>query len=399
MTYVINKYNGDILVSIPDRVVNTTATSIKLPGRDFPRYGEPIVEDLVWMLENFAGASPPSNPLVGQTWYDTQDNAIKVYNGSIWGGTGKIVAGTVPPDSPENGQLWYHTAKKQLFAWDTLEWVLIGPMGAFNSDDGVVQLQNRSSVDTTQVLDTLGGTHHILRMNVNGTTVAIVSKDPVFTPSPLITGFTTIGPGITLSNQVPDNKFRGTATSADTALNADNLGGINTSLFMRRDQTNVPTVNNSLNLGSSTLRFNTMFATTFNGTATSALYADLAERYHADAPMEPGTVVCLGGVNEITMCDQQGSDQVLGVISTQPALQMNSGAGDDVTHPYVALAGRVPVKVLAPVVKGDRLMASDQPGMAQVWNPVYGILSIIGRSLQDTTGDAPQIIEAVVGVK
>lgn len=399
MTYVINKYNGDALVSIPDRTINTNATSIKLPGRDLPRYGEPVVENLVWMLEHFAGASAPSNPIQGQIWYDTQSQSIRVYNGSLWGGTGKVIAGTTPPDSPENGQLWYHTAKKQLWAYDTGSWILVGPQGAFNSDDGVVPLTNRTSVDTTQVQDTGTALHHIQRINVSGVTVAIVSRDPEFTPSPLIPGFATIAPGITLNSSIAGNKFRGTATQADSAITADNLGGVASTVFMRRDQTNLPTTNNSFNLGSSGARFNTVFATTFNGTATSALYADVAERYHADEPLSVGTVVSLGGVNEITRSTGPGNSDVLGVISTAPALGMNAEAGSDETHPYVALLGRVPTWVKGPVKKGERVMVSDTPGVAQAWHPDQGVLAIVGRSLVDLDTSEPTLIEVVIGTR
>lgn len=400
MTYVINKYNGDTLVSIPDRTLNTTATSIKLPGRDLPRYGEPIVEDLVWMLENFAGASAPTNPMTGQIWYDSQAQAIRVYNGSIWTGTGKVTYGVTAPESPENGQLWYHSGKKQLWAWDTSTWYLVGPMGSWSSDDGTVALTNRSSVDTTQLQDSLGALHNILRMNLNGTTVAIVSKDATFNLSADLAGFgTTINPGITLNNNIVDNKFRGVATSADTATTATNLGGAAANLYMRKDQSNAPTTNNSFTLGTSGARYSTVFATTFDGVATSALYADLAERYAADQPLEPGTVVCLGGEKEIQACTHLGCDQVLGVISTNPALQLNSAAGDDQTHPYVALTGRVPVKVKGTVSKGQRLMASDEPGVAQAWDPAFGILAIVARCLENKTSEQVGLVEAVVGVR
>lgn len=403
MTYVINKYSGAILVSIPDRTLNTTATSIKLPGRDLPRYGEPIVENLVWMLENFAGASPPAQAMQGQIWYDTQSDAIRVYNGSTWTGTGKVSYGSTAPDSPENGQLWYHSAKKQLYSYDISSpvpyWVLVGPPGSIISDDDIVPLTNRSSMDTTQVQDTLGGMHHILRMNISGTTVAIVSKDPEFTPTPVISGFGIISPGITLNSSIPNNKFRGTATLADAATSANNLAGVAASSFMRTDQTNTPTTTNTFNLGSVSARYATVFATTFDGTATSALYADVAERYHADAVLDAGTVVCVGGVNEITTCETPACDQVLGVISTAPAVCMNSQAGTDQTHPYVALLGRCPVRVKGEVRKGDRLMSSDQPGVAEKWDPASGILTILGRSLETKLSVETDLVEAIVGVK
>jgi hypothetical protein len=95
----------------------------------------------------------------------------------------------------------------------------------------------------------------------------------------------------------------------------------------------------------------TFVAGTFEGTATSAKYADLAERYHSGAAMEAGTIVCFGGENEIEECAEEGSTRVAGIVSTAPAYMMNRDAGDDSTHPYVALAGRVPCKVTGSIKK------------------------------------------------
>ena len=75
-----------------------------------------------------------------------------------------------------------------------------------------------------------------------------------------------------------------------------------------------------------------------------ATYADLAERYEADSEYEPGTVVVFGGDKEITTTDVDADYRVAGVISTDPGLKLNSSAGDDKTHPYLALRGRAPVK-------------------------------------------------------
>jgi hypothetical protein len=89
-------------------------------------------------------------------------------------------------------------------------------------------------------------------------------------------------------------------------------------------------------------------ANLFQGTATSANYADLAEKYLPDAEYEPGTVVMVGGEKEITACNTIG--YALGVISTNPAYMMNSELVGGV---YVALRGRVPVKIQGPCAKGD----------------------------------------------
>jgi len=138
---------------------------------------------------------------------------------------------------------------------------------------------------------------------------------------------------------------------------------------------------------------------TLHATATSAQYSDLAERYESDQPMESGDVVKIGGDKEITKTTSQADAQVFGVISTQPAYRMNADAGEDSTHPYVALSGRVPCKVKGPVNKGDRLVSSDEPGIAQAINTLTdtSIYAIVGRSLESNTQEQIKYIEIVVG--
>ena len=104
-----------------------------------------------------------------------------------------------------------------------------------------------------------------------------------------------------------------------------------------------------------------MQCSTLYGQSTSAQYADMAERYHADETIDPGTVVQLGGVNEITTANGFCSTSVFGVISTQPAYRMNSDAGTSNTHPYVTLTGRAPVTVIGKVNKGCLLYTSPSP--------------------------------------
>jgi hypothetical protein len=148
------------------------------------------------------------------------------------------------------------------------------------------------------------------------------------------------------------------------------------------------------NIGSSSNYFNRVFAT-----ATTALYADVAERFAADEVMEPGTVVELGGVKEITRSTLELSDQVFGVISTNPAFTMNGGAGEDDTHPAVAMTGRVPVKVVGYVKKGDRLVSAGQ-GIARAAQPGEATaFNVIGRSLVDKRTPESGTIEAIVTIK
>ena len=109
----------------------------------------------------------------------------------------------------------------------------------------------------------------------------------------------------------------------------------------------VPTANNVSNIGSASYQYNTIFAR-----ATSAQYADLAEKYLPDAEYPVGTVVMIGGEAEVTAC--QPDSRAIGAISANPAYEMNSGLEGGV---YVALKGRVPVFVAGPVRKGQDLVA------------------------------------------
>jgi hypothetical protein len=148
------------------------------------------------------------------------------------------------------------------------------------------------------------------------------------------------------------------------------------------------------NIGSASNYFNRVFAT-----ATTALYADVAERFAADEVIEPGTVVELGGVKEITRARSELSEQVFGVVSTAPAFTMNGGAGEDDTHPPVAMTGRVPVKVVGQVRKGDRLVSAGNGFARAATRSEITPFNVIGRSLVDKLTPDSGTIEAIVTIK
>ena len=148
------------------------------------------------------------------------------------------------------------------------------------------------------------------------------------------------------------------------------------------------------NIGQTNNRFDTVFAR-----ATSASYADVAERFAADEVLEPGTVVELGGTYEITRAHDDLSEQVFGVISTRPAFTMNDSSGDDVTHPAVAMTGRVPVKVVGVVRKGDRLVSAGNGLARAAARTEITPFNVIGRSLVDKTTLEEGTVEAIVTIK
>ena len=138
-----------------------------------------------------------------------------------------------------------------------------------------------------------------------------------------------------------------------------------------------------------------------NATATSAQYADIAERFAADAPMTEGAVVMLGGAQEITETADELSDKVFGVISSKPAYMMNAGAGNNESHPFVAMTGRTPVRVTGVVNKGDRLVSSSVKGTARAAltgesiNPFH----VIGRALESKSDEGIGMVNCFVQAK
>jgi hypothetical protein len=125
----------------------------------------------------------------------------------------------------------------------------------------------------------------------------------------------------------------------------------------------------------------------------------LAERFEADAFYDAGTVVELGGDKEITEVQYELSEDVFGVVSDTAAYLMNAGAGSDVTHPPIAVSGRVQVKVRGKVRKGQRLVSAGK-GIARAANDGEATaFNVIGRSLENKTDDGTGTVEAIVTIK
>jgi len=270
MVYIINNYDGSQLVGINDQTINSTATSLRLPGRDYKPYGEVIVENLVWMLQHFSGVTPPLRAVQGQIWYDSGLKVLKVYDSTMWLTIGKASTGTAFPDTGQDGQLFYHTTKKQLFVWDLTLWKLIAPIGAQDGSDPVSVSQiGHTQWEALTVSDDGATGHAILKASVGGTCVAIMSEDAQFTVALApIAGFTPtiIKPGINLNTGMVLN---GTATTADQATNSLNLGGVVATTYMRTDTSNVPSAS-GLSLGSSGTPYLNVYADNFVGNASAA---------------------------------------------------------------------------------------------------------------------------------
>jgi hypothetical protein len=429
MSYTINLTNGTTLIpgGLSDGTVDINHTSLTLIGRDYAGYGQFLNENFVYLLENFANFSSPANPLKGQLWWDTNNNILRVWSGISW----KISTGATsspfsnPPTdlSALGGDLWFDTTNSQLKVYTGTTWLVVGPTAT--------PATGNTGAFPTIMVDTSSGSHIVIQFIISGTIYAIFSKD---TFSTTLNGFTNgivaglnfntaASPGWTLSTQTVNatpntivqrdnnnniNTFNLTAggTVSATSLqgavttpgqtNITSVGTL-TSLAVTGIITTggsiVPSANTSVNIGSSTNWFNNIY-----GTSLHAQYADLAERFHADQKYSPGTVVELGGENEVTFVKEDLSENVFGVISTNAAYLMNSKAGEDATHPPIAMSGRVPVKVVGFIKKGDRLVSAGN-GFARSGNKSeLTPFNVIGRSLVDKLDGDIGIIEAIVKI-
>ena len=478
MAYTITTTAGATLASIADGTVNSTNTSLTLIGKNYAGYGIFLNENYIKLLENFYNSTAPTAPLAGQLWYDSTNNLLKVYNGSIWKPISSSASGTSQPASPVIGDLWYDSANAQLKVWSGSAWITVGP--SYTTTSGT------SGAIVETILDSGSASHVVVKFYISNTVVAILSKDSTFTPGTSISGFSTIVPGFNLSSAISGAFFTGTVSTAAT------LSGITAGQFLRSDQAAssayavtvgsllvgsdltvatssgdvsvrngtsnksldlyinkggvdtkaigitgttgavaipgafsvtgattlsgavtasttlavtgittvsgkiLPSVTGTIDIGASGTKFGNVHANYLVGTSVTAQYADLAERFEADNVYLPGTVVELGGAKEITRAVQELSESVFGVISTAAAYLMNAGAGSNTTHPAVAVSGRVPVRVIGTVKKGDRLVSAGNGLARSADRTEITAFNVIGRALADKHTQDEGTVEAIV---
>ena len=426
MAYTINLTDGTLFATIADGTINTSSNMV-LVGKNYAGYGEFLDENFIHLLENASNTTPPTAPLTGQLWWDKANGLMKVYNGTAFKVISAATASSTAPTGNVQGALWYDSVNQQLNVWTGTAWVIVGP--AFTPGTGTTGAIVATITDNTSV------SHVVIELYVNDSIVGIVSKDAAFTPQVALSGFPTVRPGIQLSTQVGAQfpLFQGTATNAET------LDSLDSTQFLRSDANDTTTgtlgilnntgltvgANSDFRIGVSgtaatlynqTSNGNIAFNVNIGGTPTQVMlingatgivsgangiyanYADVAERFAADEVLTAGTVVELGGANEITRVADELSESVFGVISTRAAYLMNAVAGTDETHPPVAMTGRVPVNTIGVVRKGDRLVSAGnglaraaQPGEATAFN-------VIGRSLDNKLSTEQGTVEAIVKI-
>ena len=251
--------------------------------------------------------------------------------------------------------------------------------GAFSATGNISggNLNITGNIVDTGALTIITGSNGNIALEPNGTGI-------VTTPSSISATGNVSGGNLNVTGNIVDTGPLSiiTASNGNITLAPNGSGVIVVNTDIRNGQANA-----TGNIGATAARFNTVFAL-----ATSAQYADLAEKYTADADYAPGTVVMFGGTAEVTLCVNDGCSRVAGVISTNPSYRMNDGLVSEHTA-MVALTGRVPTRVTGTVRKGDMMVSAGNGAARAEADPKVG--TVIGKALADSEGDA--VIEVVVG--
>ena len=233
-----------------------------------------------------------------------------------------------------------------------------------------------------------GGNVNATGLSLSGNVVSAINTTANITTTANISGGNLIGTIATASQT--------NITSVGTLGSLSVTGNITSGNLITAGTTGTLTVNNIThtgtnavgNIGSSSSYFNQVFAT-----ATTALYADLAEKYAADAEYPAGTVLTFGGSAEVTQSSVDGDRRIAGVVSAAPSYLMNAGLESEHVA-TVALQGRVPCRVTGTVRKGDMMVSAGNGSARAEDNPQLG--SVIGKALENFDGDSGTI-EVVVG--
>jgi hypothetical protein len=229
MAYSINKTDGTVLAAVPDGQIDQLTTDITLIGKNYSGFGEALNENFVKMLENFANSVRPERPVRGQIWFDTSESKLKVYTGIAFVPVSSATISRTQPTTLGVGDLWFNDVDQQLYFFDGLKPILLGP--AFSTSQG------KSGLEVQTVLDLNNISRVITLFYTGGTLIGIFSKDQ-FIPKVPIQGFNDFGeeklifPGFNVGS-LPSLKFNVTASNAERL---DNTLAAN---FARRDQANI----------------------------------------------------------------------------------------------------------------------------------------------------------------
>jgi hypothetical protein len=395
------------------------------------------------------GSTPTSNN-IGDLWWDTSVSTLKLYNGTTWTSIGPYIlassASALPDRIVDTGNVARDVIKfmvgtTTIMMVSQYSFVPLTPVPGFQIINAGLTFASNAVVPNNIVTGNIQSsavtagsiTASTLNAGTIGNSGATLTGtistgyQPSITTIGTLSGLTVTANGnfqssITVSSIV-SGATGSFATHEGNQLNIGNISTVNGVFWSNGVSFSPPpitvfngtigattpntgafttiTVNSSVtaianggtngvgNIGASGATFNTVFAK-----ASTAQYADLAEKYYSDQVYTPGTIMKIGGINEITRCDEENSYDVFGVISENPAYLMNDTKQDELWLPVV-LVGRSIVNVIGPVSKGERLISAGA-GCAKAADSDVNFRTVIGRSLVDKTTDELELIECYI---
>lgn len=197
---------------------NNYDTSLDLIGPGYPNFGQSTAQNFLKLLENFAGPTPPNNPIPGQLWYDTSEPGryvLRVNNGTLSTTRWPSVSGTYQqpndpaveyPQAIREGDIWVDTSVSQLKIRYTTRWLTVGPNVSAGDD--------KTGQEAVTLESTTGATYPVVLNWVNGKVVEIISYFD-FTPRVVIEGFSSVKAGSNLTSKIVA-KYNGLADRASS---------------------------------------------------------------------------------------------------------------------------------------------------------------------------------------
>jgi hypothetical protein len=320
MAYIVNKSDSSSSpnqYTVQDSSVNSQ-TDLSLVGKGYAGYGELIAENFLHLLENFSSSTAPSKPILGQLYYDSGNNRLKVYNGSAFvPAGGNLPYQSTAPSTLVRGDLWIDSDTGQLYFYNGSSSILVGPPSSTGTTNGFVYDAILDSTDTTQ---------NITKWFNNGNLIATISGTS-FTPKSALSGFATISKGITLGTNITDNKLNGTATDADK------LGGVAATSYLRSDANDTTTGT----LGIVTDSGMTVGADSdlnIGVDGTGAVFTNTIQNTNMSFKVNPGGVAT-------TMMTIDGSNSRIGIATASPTATLDVNGTIKATSITTSVAGNV----------------------------------------------------------
>jgi len=226
MSYIINKTDGNVLVTLLDGTTNSD-TGLTLIGKNYVTYGEIQNENFIRLLENFSADSPPGisvgfTPLQGQLWWDKNNQLLKVFDtAGNWIPVSQRAISSTAPATTAVGDQWWNTTTDQLSVWSGTSWLQVGPV--YSSTQG------KTGTFAETVLDTLAVNHVVAVTYVAGNIVSITSNSAFNVYGPISSIIPSIQPGVNIAST---SQFNGTATDSIR------IGGTYANVLARINTTN-----------------------------------------------------------------------------------------------------------------------------------------------------------------